>query len=83
MSVTVSLRTEEEIIQTIDQIAESLDRNRNWIINEAIKNYLELHHWQVEQVRKGIADAEAGRTLSHEEVKDRIMKRAKAHKPGK
>jgi predicted transcriptional regulator len=75
MSVNVSIRTEEETLQALDKIAESLDRNRNWIINEAIKNYLELHEWQIEQVRQGFADAQADRTLSHEQVKNRILKR--------
>jgi len=75
MSVTLSIRAEEETLQALDQIAKSLDRNRNWLINEAIKNYLELHQWQIEQVRRGVADAEAGRTLSHEQVKKRILER--------
>ena len=75
MSVTVSIRAEEETLQALDKIAKSLDRNRNWLINEAIKNYLELHQWQIEQVRRGVAEAETGRTLSHEQVKKRILER--------
>ncbi len=49
-----------------------------WFIREAFKNYVDLCLWQAEQVRKGIADAEARRTLSHKQVKHRILKRAKA-----
>ena len=59
----------------LDKIAEAFDRNRNWIINEAIKNYLDLHQWQINQVEQGFADAAAGRTISHDDLKGRIAKR--------
>lgn len=75
MSVNVSIRMDEGMLQAIDEIAKSLDRDRNSLINEAIKNYLEMHQWQIEQVRRGVADAEAGRTLSHEQVKKRVLER--------
>lgn len=83
MSVTISIRADEETLKALDKIAKSLDRNRNWLINEAIQNYLELHHWQIEQVERGVADAEAGRTLSHEQAKKRILERHAKTSKGK
>jgi predicted transcriptional regulator len=50
------------------------------VINDAINNYLELHAWQLEEIKKGQAETEAGRTISQEGMKARILKRHKAAK---
>jgi predicted transcriptional regulator len=72
MTTVVSVRTEDSTIEKLDEIAASEDRNRNWVINEAINQYLELHEWQLEHIKKGIADTDAGHTLTLEEVRARI-----------
>ncbi len=74
-TVSLSFRTAETTRNALDQIAKSVDRNRNWLINEAIENYLELHRWQIEQIEKSIRHTEAGgRTYSIREVRARLDK---------
>ena len=75
MSVALSFRTEEENRDRLDALAESMDRNRNWLINEAIKNYLELNEWQMAKVEAGLEDIKHGRTYYTEEMHVRIAKR--------
>ena len=75
MSVALSFRTEESIREQLDKIADALDRNRNWVINEAIENYLDLYSWQLEHIEEGIRDTRAGRTHTPEEVRDHFKKR--------
>ncbi len=75
MSVSLSFRTEESKRDQIDRIAESLDRNRNWVINEAIEKYVEMHRWQLQQIEEGIRDSDAGRTYSTQEVRRHFAKR--------
>lgn len=77
-TVNLSFRTAETTRDALDQIAKSVDRNRNWLINEAIENYLELHRWQIEQIEQGIADSDAGRTRSIGEVRKHFAKRVAA-----
>ena len=71
---TISFRTVIEKKDELDKVAESLDRDRSWVINRAIDNFLELQSWQADQVRKGLKDLESGRFVSHEEMKKRITK---------
>jgi predicted transcriptional regulator len=71
----MSVRTDEAIVEKLDQIAESLDRNRNWVINDAISKYIEMHEWQLSEMKKGRADTDAGRTISTDELRARIAKR--------
>ena len=80
MSISLSFRTEEDTRNDLDRLAESLDRNRNWVINEAIAAYLDLHKWQLEHIEQGTRDIDEGRTYSTEEVRARLAKKARARK---
>ena len=72
MSTIISVRADESLIADLDQLADALDRNRNWVINEALANYVELQRWQLQQIQKGIADTDAGRTIPHKQVRARM-----------
>ncbi len=38
-----SIRVETEIIHKLDNLAGSLDRSRNYLVNQAIKAYLQVN----------------------------------------
>ncbi|MDQ2949545.1 MAG: ribbon-helix-helix protein, CopG family [Acidobacteriota bacterium] len=78
MSIALSFRTEELTRDELDQLAKTLDRNRNWVINEAIAGYLELYRWQIEEIDQGLAELDAGQSLSLTEVRARFSPRKKA-----
>jgi predicted transcriptional regulator len=70
---TVSFRIEVAKRTALDEVAEVLARDRSAVINEAIDAYLELHHWQVEHIKRGLAEAERGADgIAHEDVFDRL-----------
>lgn len=64
----ITFRLDSERRAVIDEIAAGLDRDRSYIINEAITLYLDLYQWQVEEIRQGVAEAEAGDFASDEDV---------------
>lgn len=47
----------------IAALASAMDRSRNYIINQAIDQYLEANAWQMERIKDGIAAARDGRVL--------------------
>jgi predicted transcriptional regulator len=63
-----TIRAETEIVHKLDDLAGSLDRSRNYLVNQAIKEYLETHAWQVEKITQGIAAAERGELVAHDDV---------------
>lgn len=64
----VSFRAEASKIDSLDEIAEELDRDRSYILNEAVTAYLEIYRWQVEHIKEGIRQADAGEFASEKEV---------------
>lgn len=71
-TLTLSFRTEEKTRDELDKLAEVLDRNRNWLINEAIDAYLGLHRAQIEEIRKGEADIAAGRWFTTDQIRAQL-----------
>jgi predicted transcriptional regulator len=76
-NTSITFRTDLAKRETLDEIARSMDRNRNWILNEAVDQYIEHKRWQLEEIAKGIADSDAGRSHSMEEVRAHFAKKTK------
>ena len=64
----ITFRLDSEKRAALDSIAVGLDRDRSYLINEAITLYLEMHQWQIEEIQSGIAEADAGDFATEEEV---------------
>ena len=71
---TTTFRTDEEKLKQIDKMAKSLNRSRNWVINEALDRYMEYEEWFVKQVEEGLQDVEGGNVVSHEQMRERLQK---------
>ena len=57
------------ILVTDHQVREVLTiTDRSYLIKEAVNAYIELHRWQIEEIERAVAEADAGQTLAHDEV---------------
>jgi predicted transcriptional regulator len=63
-----SVRADSKKVRQLDKIAKQQDRSRNYIVNQAIDQLLELQAWQIERVKEGIAAADEGRFASDAEM---------------
>ena len=54
--------------KALDSIAKDLDRDRSYVLNEAVDHFLELHRWQIEQIKKSLTEARAGKFVPDVEV---------------
>ena len=66
---TMTVRVEPRIRKDLDGIAAVLERDRSHVVNEALKAYIDIHQWQIEHIRQGLREAEAGKFASPGEVK--------------
>jgi predicted transcriptional regulator len=71
---TVSFRIDADKVSELDILAEALHRDRTHLLNEAVTSYLEMQRWQVEQIQKGLQEADAGKLVAHAKVKQMARK---------
>ena len=71
---TISFRVKAEAVDTLDALAESLERDRSYLLNEAVENYLELNEYHIKLISKGLRAAREGKLVPHAEVKKMIQK---------
>lgn len=65
-TITFSLDAEKR--KAIDEIALLLERERSDILNDAIDAYLQVQQWQLEHIKEGLRQADAGEFATEEEV---------------
>jgi predicted transcriptional regulator len=63
-----SVRTDSKKVKQLEKLAKQQDRSRNYIVNQAIDQLLELHAWQFERVKEGIKAADEGRFANDAEM---------------
>ncbi len=74
---TISFRMDTEKREALDSVASALDRDRTYILNEAIDAYLDVHQWQMEHIRRGLQQADAGEFATDAEMKATFSRRRK------
>jgi predicted transcriptional regulator len=72
--VNVTVRLGKDAVEFLDALGKSLDRDRSYLIKEAVESYISLHKWQIEEITKAIAEADAGQFASEEEVEELFRK---------
>ncbi len=63
-----TIRAETEIVDKLDNLAELLDKSRNYLVNQAIKTYLQTNAWQIDKINQGIAAADKGDVINDAEM---------------
>ena len=71
---TISFRLDSEKKMALDMIAESMDRDRSFIITEAISAYLDFHKIEEKEIQERLKKARAGDIASEKEVKTAFSK---------
>jgi predicted transcriptional regulator len=68
----MTIRAAKETVSELDALAVATDRSRNYLVNQALRQYLDANTWQVERIKEGIADVREGRVEPAEAVFARI-----------
>jgi predicted transcriptional regulator len=83
MTKVTSVRLEDGLSDALDQLAVSMDRPRTWLIEQAIKRYIEEQSWQVGAIREALAEYRTGAAeiTPHEQVMSKLKDKLKG-RPG-
>ena len=78
-----TVRTEPDIVHQLDHMAELLDRSRNYIVNQALKEYLWRHAKKSERNNPGQAVADHIDLPDHDAIIRKIEYLIERKKRGK
>ena len=65
---TITFRIDGDVKAALDAIAEGMDRDRSYVLNEAVAAYLDAHRWQIDHIKEGLHQAEAGEFATKAEI---------------
>jgi len=71
---TISFRIDSDQVDALDALAGVLDRDRSYLLKEAVRSYLDVQKWHLQQIQAGIRDAQAGKTRPHAEVRQLVSR---------
>jgi predicted transcriptional regulator len=63
-----------EAVESLDALAETMDRDRTYLLNEAVEHYLSLNAYHIKLIEKGLRAAAAGDFVPDAEVKKLMAK---------
>ena len=70
----ITLRLDGGLTGKLDKLARATRRSRSFLAAEAIRDYVALNSWQIEEIHKGLTEAERGEFATEKEVK-RVAKK--------
>ena len=67
-SKSITIRIETEVVEQLSALARSMDRSRNWVVEDALKQYLEQQARYAEGIAEARASLERGEGIEHEDL---------------
>ena len=58
---TISFRVDEDKCEALDKLALSIGEDRTYLLNQAMNNILDIYTWQIEHIKQGVKEADAGK----------------------
>ena len=67
-STTMTIRLNPQLKAKLGRLADGTRRSRSFLAAEAVETYVDRELAIIEGIERGLADVEAGRTVSHEDA---------------
>lgn len=64
----MTIQFPKPIVERVDEIAVRLDRSRNWIVKQAVSEWLAREDEKDKLTREALADVDIGEVVDHSEV---------------
>jgi len=73
-SSVLTLRLDPKLKKKLDRLSRAMSRSRSFVAAEAIREYVALNDWQIEGIKKGLAEAERGDFATDKDVERTLKK---------
>lgn len=70
MSATLTVRLDDQTKKRLDRLAKATARSKSFLVSTAVKGFLEINEWQVQEIKIAVetADRSGAKFIEHEEV---------------
>ncbi|MGC2246766.1 MAG: CopG family ribbon-helix-helix protein [Terriglobales bacterium] len=73
-SAVLTLRLDAKLKKQLDRLSKSMSRSRSFVAAQAIEEYVSVNEWQIAEIKKGLAEADAGDFATAEEMQQTIRR---------
>lgn len=73
-SSVLTLRLDPKLKKRLDRLSRAMSRSRSFVAAEAIREYVALNDWQIEETKRAITEADQGDFASEQDVQ-RFLKK--------
>ena len=74
MADAITIRLDAESRRRLEKLAAATARSESGVAAETIRAFLDLNDWQIEEVKAGLKEAEAGDFATADEVRNAFSK---------
>ena len=67
-STTMTIRLESELKSRLDKLSAATHRSKSFLAAEAVREFIEINEWQIEEIKDAVKEADAGDFASDQEV---------------
>jgi RHH-type transcriptional regulator, rel operon repressor / antitoxin RelB len=60
MSTTMTVRLDPKLKKGLERLSDATQRSKSFLAADAIRQYLEINAWQIQEIKAAIAEADAG-----------------------
>ena len=69
-TTTMTTRLPRSLKDELESLAKSTGRNRNTLVQEAIRRFIDAERWQIHLIEERIREADAGNFATDEEIEE-------------
>ena len=73
-SSVLTLRLDPKLKNQLDQLSKATSRSRSFVAAEAIREYVALNNWQIEETRQALSEADRGEFASEKQLRQTLKK---------
>ena len=73
-SSVLTLRLDPKLKNELDRLSKATSRSRSFVAAEAIREYVALNNWQIEETHKALAEADRGEFSTQTDVQRTLKK---------
>jgi RHH-type rel operon transcriptional repressor/antitoxin RelB len=67
-TITMTMRLPRGMKDELDALARATGRNRNALVQEALRRFIDVQRWQIAEIEAGIREADAGIFVGDDEM---------------